>query len=1614
MPALAARFIQIRFAKGCSMLPRPPVCLVAFVCAYSWSTAAAGPPRRVLHDATVVTDDVLVRNAEATVFVNVSGATTLTASAPLAGVEVDLAIAPGDRPPRLPAAAAARHLARARTGAGGDAVLRFRVPALESGAYRLLVTTRSSHGSDTTERAVMLSDELRLHLRTDRGVYRPGQTILWRVTALGAADAHPAAGEEVEVVVRDPRDTAIWRGRRKVPASGMIAGSIPLADDILTGTYRLTASVRGSSETESVSVREFRLPPFEVKIEREQRPVAAGEPLTATVVARYRYGEPVQGEVQVRLMEGCAGCGQGGGGDDDPTRAAGRLDAGGRFTFSLTLPAETASRVVLRALVTDGAAREQAASLDVELGADRDLSVVLVPEGHDLSRGQLHWFTALTTDGRGNLVPARVHVRSGRGRRQSFASTGARRISLRAPDAGTWKLDVSAVSAEGDVSEQSQSLRLGTAPVVRLRQAVISAGEPIVVTGSWPKARVPLLATLLRGDAPIASAPVRVDPRGRLRAELRAPEGAFGLATVRLVELGWHRDTAGQEREGLHLNVYLRPAALDVAIAAETRHHPGQEAALEVAVRDPAGRPVSAALAASVVDERVLALSEPRPDLAEALRSAGDIKDVTTLGLAFADLLRTGAAAPHAARDAAALRAILEALPASVSRPDLTVPAEARWVKESERIERMRTPLFDGLVAATGAIGRRGPDGRWRYREEPWQILARAGWSHNDVTTPWNQPTTWDYALQIDTELAFERMASEVADRRLIELSDALRRRGKARALLLRRGSAGLGELVASGAVARNLAVDPWGSAIRVSLRGGRHHLFQTRVAVDLVSAGPDLAFGTDDDMSAEDVFGTISVGTGWGTIGHGTGSGAGGVYAGRAAGVIVGSETPLLRQRFDETVLWRVGVATGAGGVARLRVPLGDSVTGWKVAVEAVSRTGAVGTAEARLETFLPLHLDAELPGRLALGDRYRIPVVVANHSGQTQTLAVTADLGGALRRRGPAARSHSLELAAGATGVVHVDAVASAAGTGTVRVALSAGGRLVDRVERSIPIDPPGELVRAIHTGDVVNGAARLAFTVPAAGAVAPGSLRGQLRLFRGAADQALDGIDGMLQEPHGCFEQTSSTTYPNLLVLRLLEGEPRMASARARARAMVGRGYQRLLSYEVEGGGFSWFGEKPANQVLTAYGLMEFVDMAAVYPVDPALIERTRAWLLRKQQRDGSWRPDAHWMHDWSQVQGKLAATAFIAWALAESGARGPELQRALAYLRGRSAALARDPYLLALWAAAEGVGGGKRNPALALLARAGEDKPGAGLAFRAGGETLFHARGQSADTQVTALAATALMRAGRAGEARRALDWLWQARSPSQGWGTTQSTVLALRAAALAAPAAPPSEGSLRVRIDGRDAGALDLASPSVPSVALPAWPGPGSHRVTLDGSVPGQLRADLRLTWREQRPAGAHAAGLSVSLDAPVLPVAVGRQAALTATVENLTRDAVAMPTVTLPIPPGFAADPASKAALEKVHGVSRVEDHGDSLVVYLVSLASRAKVDLAYRLDAQAECDVLLRPAVAYAYYTPELRGHSAARRLRAGRAVARPGPRVVSSSSSEEQHRSPAAAVWW
>ena len=134
------------------------------------------------------------------------------------------------------------------------------------------------------------------------------------------------------------------------------------------------------------------------------------------------------------------------------------------------------------------------------------------------------------------------------------------------------------------------------------------------------------------------------------------------------------------------------------------------------------------------------------------------------------------------------------------------------------------------------------------------------------------------------------------------------------------------------------------------------------------------------------------------------------------------------------------------------------------------------------------------------------------------------------------------------------------------------------------------------------------------------------------------------------------------------------------------ILSRGYDRLRGFECKTGGFEWFGADPGHDALTAYGLMEFTDMASVRPVDTALLERTRTWLLAQRDGKGTFVRKTHTYHVW--LAEPEVSTAYNVWALLSAGIDA-DLSTEVAWIRTQAektlntyvAALAANVLLLA---------------------------------------------------------------------------------------------------------------------------------------------------------------------------------------------------------------------------------------------------------------------------------------------------------------------------------------------
>lgn len=186
--------------------------------------------------------------------------------------------------------------------------------------------------------------------------------------------------------------------------------------------------------------------------------------------------------------------------------------------------------------------------------------------------------------------------------------------------------------------------------------------------------------------------------------------------------------------------------------------------------------------------------------------------------------------------------------------------------------------------------------------------------------------------------------------------------------------------------------------------------------------------------------------------------------------------------------------------------------------------------------------------------------------------------------------------------------------------------GTEASDAIEKPITVHPNGEEI--VKTASQIMGdTAALEISFPAE--TIRGSTRAELKFYPNLMAHVIESIEGAMERPHGCGEQTISSTYPSLLVLRYYGHNGKDGPVTAKAQRYTQEGYERLLNYRVESGGFSYWGRgDEADLALTAYALRFLTDAREFIAVDEDLIKEAHAWLVKQQKADGSWSPNNRW--------------------------------------------------------------------------------------------------------------------------------------------------------------------------------------------------------------------------------------------------------------------------------------------------------------------------------------------------------------------------------------------------
>ncbi|XP_053548783.1 alpha-2-macroglobulin [Bombina bombina] len=153
------------------------------------------------------------------------------------------------------------------------------------------VTIRTSGEHINKQSKVLLMTERHKTLiQTDKAVYKPGQTVKFRVISLKES-LQPNNIPFPVIELQDPGKNRIGQWLNVTPQQGIADHSFPLSSEPTLGEY----SIRLANTVHSFTVEEYVLPKFEVTLQFPKVLMFFSEYVHIQICGRYTYGKPVQG-----------------------------------------------------------------------------------------------------------------------------------------------------------------------------------------------------------------------------------------------------------------------------------------------------------------------------------------------------------------------------------------------------------------------------------------------------------------------------------------------------------------------------------------------------------------------------------------------------------------------------------------------------------------------------------------------------------------------------------------------------------------------------------------------------------------------------------------------------------------------------------------------------------------------------------------------------------------------------------------------------------------------------------------------------------------------------------------------------------------------------------------------------------------------------------------------------------------------------------------------------------------------------------------------------------------------------------------------------------------------
>ncbi|XP_064265898.1 alpha-2-macroglobulin [Passer domesticus] len=148
---------------------------------------------------------------------------------------------------------------------------------------------------------VVQNSESLVFIQTDKPIYKPGQTVLFRIVSLDE-EFRPVNEMIPLVYIEDPKKNRLYQWTNTELEMGFIQLFFNLTSEPIQGTYTVVAQkASGKKVQHSFSVEEYVLPKFEVTVKMPKVISILDEELKVTVCGLYTFGKPVPGLVNFRV-----------------------------------------------------------------------------------------------------------------------------------------------------------------------------------------------------------------------------------------------------------------------------------------------------------------------------------------------------------------------------------------------------------------------------------------------------------------------------------------------------------------------------------------------------------------------------------------------------------------------------------------------------------------------------------------------------------------------------------------------------------------------------------------------------------------------------------------------------------------------------------------------------------------------------------------------------------------------------------------------------------------------------------------------------------------------------------------------------------------------------------------------------------------------------------------------------------------------------------------------------------------------------------------------------------------------------------------------------------------